>query len=509
MNRLRPAAIAALSAALLVAIGGRCEAEVPFVELAKSLPNDANAVVVVNAAALYASPLGQREGWKEKYANRFEAAPLILPPSAERGVLAADLQLETMHTKWEAGAMELSIDPSAADIARKRGGRNDVLAGMEVTWLGKLCIVKFASHLFGVITPATRQEAGRWADEVKAGAAGRISPYLAQSISFADKAGTQLILAVDLSNTFTEARLRTLTAQSEALKGVSPDVAASILASIQGVKFGVVATDKLVGRVQLDFAKDAAVLAPVAKPLILKILAKAGAMLPEFATWTAESTPNSLALNGELSIDGMRRIFSLLALDAGAMESSEPDQATTTTTSADAAKDAMAKASLRYFRGVSKYVEDIDRLQQAQSLDQAVMWIENYARKVESLPAKNVDPDLAEYGKYVAQTFRAIVDEASMTEQKVQEAGSGPVVTNYRIGYLPTARTVNWGGDFERMYAPFGYADIDPQATQQRDAKSQQEIDAAVAKAKASLNQLLSDNETVRKKLTEKYGLKF
>ena len=41
------------------------------------------------------------------------------------------------------------------------------------------------------------------------------------------------------------------------------------------------------------------------------------------------------------------------------------------------------------------------------------MWIENYARKVEQLPTRNVDPDLLEYGKYVAQTFRAIVDEAS------------------------------------------------------------------------------------------------
>ena len=46
------------------------------------------------------------------------------------------------------------------------------------------------------------------------------------------------------------------------------------------------------------------------------------------------------------------------------------------------------------------------------------------------------------------------------------------MVTNYRIGYLPTARTVNYGGDFQRMYAPYGYADVDPQATQANIQKS-------------------------------------
>lgn len=480
-----------------------------FSELAKFLPNDANAVVVVNAASLYASPAGQRAGWKEKYADRFEAQPLILPPSAEHCVLAAAIDLHTLRPQWQAAAMELSIDPSPGDIARRRGGRNDVLAGKEVTWLGnQLCVLKFAPRIFGVITPANRQQAARWATDVKAGSTGALAPYLRQSLSYADTAGTEVILAVDLVNAFNEASLRAAAAQSDALKGVSADEAASVLASIQGVKLGVKVGETLTGRLQLDFTNDAKVLAPVAKPLILKIVAKAGATLPEFAEWNPEAGPKSIALQGTLTEDGMRRIFSLLALDATLLDSKEPEQATSTTESADAAKKALAQASLRYFGGISKYIDDLDRLQRAASLDQAVMWIENYARKVDALPTRGVDPELVQYGKYVADTFRAIVDEASGLADQA-DAAAQPVVSNYKIGYLPTGRTVNYGGNFQRMYAPYGYADVDAQATEKNIQKTQDQIYEAVKKAQQTLAQLVTDQQTVRKKLTEKFGIPF
>jgi hypothetical protein len=266
--------------------------------------------------------------------------------------------------------------------------------------------------------------------------------------------------------------------------------------------------EALSGRLQLDFAKDATLLGPVAKPLMLGIVAKAGAMLPEFSNWTAESGPTSIALQGTLSEDGMRRIFSLLAVDAALVDAQEPEQATSTTEPADAAKNVMAQASLRYFRGIGKYVEDLQRLQRAASLDQAIMWIENYARRVESLPTRNVDPDLIQYGKYVADTFRAIVDEASGLAEQA-DAATQPVVSNYKIGYLPTARTVNYGGYFQRMYAPYGYADVDVQATQKNIQRTEDQIYEAVKKAKESLQRLVSDHQTVRSNLTMKYGIQF
>jgi hypothetical protein len=483
-----------------------------FQELARFLPDDVNAIVVVNAEAMYASPLGQRENLRQKYADRFEAAPLILPPSAERMVLAAEVNLSTLRPEWQAAVMDLSIDPSLADVARNRGGRNDALAGREVTWLGnQTCILKFGPEEFGVITPTTRPQAGGWAADVKAGVSGQLSPYLEQAIEFADTAGTDVVLAVDLANTFAEQTIRERAANAEPLAGVAIDKAAPILASVQGVKFGVKMGENLVGRVQLDFSEEVGPLAAAAKPLLLKILARAGAMLPEFNDWQPETGPHSLALQGPLTEDGMRRIFSLLEVDAGALggEAAPPaEQATSVTESADAAKASMGRASLRYFRGISKYVDDLNRLGRAASLDQAVMWIENYARRVQALPTRNVDPELIQYGQYVAQTFQAIVDQAWGALDNA-DAAQQPVVSNLQIGLLPTARTVNWGGNFMRMYAPYGHANIDVQATNANIARSQEQIDAAVAQAKTTLTQLISDHQMVRSKLSERYGLKF
>jgi hypothetical protein len=493
---------------LATTVAARSASAETFAALAGLLPRGANAVVVVNAKSLYESPLGQREGWQASYADRFEAAPLILPPSTNRAVMGAELNLGTMQPDWEAAVMELSIDPATTEIAQRRGGRTDRIAGTDIVWLGKLAVLKLASSKFGALHPATRQEAASWAATLRGGRTGELSPYLARSMEYADSVGTQLILAVDVADAFSTEHLKAGIAQTKELEGVPVDEAASILASVVGVKFGALVGEKIEGRLQLDFSTNAAALAPVAKPLLLKIIGSAGAMLPEFANWTAEAGPNSIAIKGELTVDGMRRAFSLLALDAADLQDASADVARSTTVSGDDAKAAMVKASQRYFRGVGEYIKDIDRLQRANSIDQAVMWIENYARKVESLPTRNIDPDLKQYGTYVAQSFRSIVDEASGVAANY-DASQEPVVSNYRIGYLPTARTVNYGGDFQRMYAPYGYEDYDVQATQKNMQQAADDVAAAVTKARKTLAQLVTDHETVRKNLGEKYGVEF
>lgn len=139
------------------------------------------------------------------------------------------------------------------------------------------------------------------------------------------------------------------------------------------------------------------------------------------------------------------------------------------------------------------------------------MWLDNYARKVDGLSTRNVDPELVEYGKYAASVFRSAVNYASSAVQTLdaQVADQQQNVT-YRVGLLPTARTVNYGGYYTREYAPYGFAQYtpDPNAAE----KTQQAQDAAYQDSEAArqaLAQLATDNETVRQKLSERYGLKF
>ena len=504
-------------ARLLLATAAASASAGEFADLSRYLPKDANAVVVVNAATMYDSPLGKRENWRQRFADASQSTPLMLPPSAEHCILAAKLDVESLERDWEAAIMRLSIDPSIAEVAQHRGGRVDSIGGLPATWIPpNNCVVKFAARLFGLLSQADRQEAMRWVREATAASAEPLSPYLTQSISYADSVGTQLILAVDLAGAFRTDAIRAAVARSEVLDDLPEDQAAALMVGLQGVKLGVVVTDKLTGKLQFDFADDAALFAPVAKPLMLSILANSGAMLDEFNQWTAETKGASISLHGELSATGLRRLLSLLTLNAAEVENTDahapPAPTPPSAAPAKAPKDPAdltKQASQRYFRGVSQYVEDIQRINRAGSLQQAAMWLENYARRIDALSTRNVDPELVKYGGYVAQTLRNVVDQAYGVAEKTAQASAGPSPSSYRIGYLPTSRTINWGGYRMREYAPFGYADFDAQADNDARQRTQDEIYQSVQQAQQALAQLVADHEQVRQKLTERYGVQF
>ena len=67
-----------------------------FEELLAKIPSAANAVVLVDAQRLFASPIGVREGWKDKYEQSFAAGLMTMPPDTLRLVLAAQLDYEFM-----------------------------------------------------------------------------------------------------------------------------------------------------------------------------------------------------------------------------------------------------------------------------------------------------------------------------------------------------------------------------------------------------------------------------
>jgi hypothetical protein len=509
------------STALLGAVSITSTTAAEFARLSNYLPPGANSVIVVNAAAMYDSPIGKRENWRQRFAEASQAAPLLVPPSAQTCVLAAKLDFAALRPDWEAAVMTLSIDPTAADIVKRRGGTTDKIGNFDAAWITpKICALKFAPRLVGVHTSASRQDVARWAARVSANAAAELSPYLQQAVSYADSVGTELILAVDLAGALSPTQIRAAAAGSPTLKGLPQDQAIAILSSIQGVKFGVLVGEKLQGRLQLDFAQDAKLLAPVAKPLILAAVARAGGMLEEFNDWIPDATDKSLAIRGELTLQGLRRMLSLIAVDAGAVEGGEPlagavapdatvPPAPTVTDPGAAKPNPMAVASRRYFRALDEYVQDSKRLNRADSLQQAVMWLENYARRIESLSTKNVDPDLIQFGNYVAQTFRSIVDQAYGVAQKAEESAAASEPNQYRIGLLPTARTVNWGGYRMREYAPYGYIQGSMQASEQSEQKTQDEIYKAVQQAQQTLSKLVADHETARSTLTQRYGMKF
>ncbi|MEM9659001.1 MAG: hypothetical protein AAF961_11625, partial [Planctomycetota bacterium] len=502
---------------LLLCVATACKTDhaagAEIAELLHRLPDDANALIVLNAEAMYESPLGKRENWRQKYAAAHEATPLLLPPSAKYCALAAEFDIASMQPQWEAAVMELSTNPNGKELEAKLGGVLDTIEGFEAVWTPtKACVLKFAPHIFGVISPVNRQTVARWAQDVASDEPAELSPYLRSAAQFTESIGTEIILAIDLQHALRRQDVAAAVKQSELLKDIPQDQAVNVLSSILGVKLGVRVGERLSGRLNIDFQEDASVLRPVAKDLIISIISGAGAMLDDFRDWKAEVRGGSLSIHGELSNDGLRRILSLLSLDASVVDSPPSGPTISPPSAASPAKqneDREARASLRYFRGISKYVDDLDRLRRAHSLDQAIFWIENYARKVDRLPTANVDPELLDYGYSVGARFRQIVDSATGAIDRADQMASQSPGGNVTVGAIPTFRRINFGGYIYREYAPYAKAQIDVGAMQRQQEASDQELQQGLDQAISIMQSIVSDTAQMRETMTQRYGLKF
>ena len=514
-----PRRVAVAVALLAIILGGLSAARaVDFAVLARRVPADANAVVAVDCKALFASPLAKSAGWRERYADAFESAPLLIPPTADRGLVAASFDLETMRPSWQAAILAASIDPTVEEIASRRGGTVDRIAGLGAVWLGgKACVVKFAAGEFGVLQPANRQSAVRWATAAgKPSEASVLSPYLQRVLAAREGTAAQLTLAIDLTGAFRESDIRGAAAKSAVLASANLNQAVAALAATEGVTLSVTVADKIYGRLQLDVAEGADALAPIAKPLILAILSKSGAMLDEFSNWSAGKTTQGIAIQGELTAEGMHRLFSLLTLDAAVLAADSPDNVSSAPSAAAASPTAGAgqaqtfAPTRRYFREVGKYVDDAQRLNRADSLGQAVFWIQNYSRRVAAISTRGVDADIVQYGQYVAQTFDAITQQAAGLQDRVAQAeAQADPAANMRIGFLPTGRTVNYGGDLRRMYVPYGTSQIDPAEVARQQQRSEDDVHQSVEQARETISALIADHQKMRAELERRYGQKF
>lgn len=485
-----------------------------FVELSRYLPPDANAVVVVNATAMYDSPLGKKEDWRQKFSDASMSSPLMLPPTAERAVIGSELDIATLRPDWEAAVMTVSVDPTVQQVAEKHHGMVDDIGSIGAVWLpGDIVAVKFGTNLFGLLTNANRQEATRWVTSATDKRVDPLSPYLEQSVGYADSVGTQMILAVDLEGALRATTIRSAIANSPILSKLPADETAKLFTGLQGVKFGVIVTDKLVGKLQIDFADDASSLAPVAKPLILAMVGGAGAMLDEFSDWKAEVKGKSLSLEGELTQVGLRRIFSLLSLDASVIHGDDPAVVAATLPAQKKTpltpEQLTAQASQRYFKAVDKYVQDSKNLNRANSLQQAALWLNNFARRIENLSTRNVDPDLVKFGKYVSQTFRYVVDQAYGIEDQLAQQQQPEQPVTYQEAYVPTLNYINWGGYIMPQYAPYYSATYDTREYSHMQQKTADEIAKMTQEAQKTLAELQSNTEKVRQSLVEKFKLKF
>lgn len=480
-------------------LAGRVQAELPA-KLLRWIPADANSITSVDVEALFKTPLAMREGWRKRAGDRFVNQEINVPPEAKRVVMASQLDLGgTLNPAWELGIIELEKTPSFALIARRDGGQLDTIAGHSAIRLSssKTGVELESGVVLGTSEP-NRQVISRWVSSNKSGSALRLSPFLKDSLEKADRKA-QVVMALDLNDSITTPAVRELLTEVEALKGKTADQAdiAEILSSVQGVIVTVQVTDKREGTIRVEFGKSTKLLKAVAMPIADEVLRSLAISLVDFDSWKADVSGNEMVLKGEFSEADLRRVASLFAASPFTRDVNEPSEtAETPTASPETIK---MEASKKYFHSVKSLVEEL-RKTLGKTRDNHIVWMERYARKIDDLPLKDVDPDLLTFGGNVSSSLRYQAQAGRMGALRAGVRKAQPVYQNYSYGAGAVGPYGSYAG-----YSASGTVRVLPDFGQ-----IQVEERANASQVKVSEMKKIEDGMVqIRRAMTERYNTEF
>jgi hypothetical protein len=493
--------------AAIVTTGPMRAAEHDFKELLGKVPGTPNVLVMLNPEKIFASEVATKGGWKQQYGSTFADTPLLMPPSAEQFVLAADLDLAYLHPRWQTAVMRLNADPSKEQIAQKIGGQADELAGLDVVAAPRGgMIVRFAPNVFGMRQPGDRQTVGRWIrDTATPPSTPTLSPYLQAAADVPDRVGTEIIMAIDLTDAIPPAQMKKAISESDVLRehSVERQAATFALSSIRGLTIGARVTNRVYGVLKVDFDQEVTVLKDVAKPLLLETLGEAGAMIDEFENWDVKVTSKRITLEGELTQSGLRRLFSFLEMDTTAVHDHDAEAKPAAPLPGDEGPDAYK--SLQYYQSVQRYLHDLKGERGgAKSYYTIAVWFDKYAKRIDRLPILGVDKDLVDYGQRTVSQMRDCVEaiRGGGIESGAQAAQVNSSNTGY--GYYGGYGSYPlYGSSAQNAAAEVGAVE------QQRRAIRAQERGQSSTDVRAIIRDIEQDSSNVRRQMTERYDMEF
>jgi hypothetical protein len=523
--------------ALASLLGNRAQAQ--YEDLVKYVPETANTLVLVDAKALFASPIAQRENWGADRAKRFTAGLTGIPPHAERIVIACEMDIEQMHPTWEVAIAKMDSDVSVSSLASQFGGVEDTLNSVPAVRMpDNSFVLDFPGGLLGAMGPGNRQSVSAWVARSNRS----VSPYLQEGIRFAES-GAEVIMVLDLKNAFSakEVELGIERFKSVQNSKVDREKLSQLIASVKGLMLGITFRDMPYGKIKIDFGQDATMLSDIAKPLILDILGEYGVMIDEVAEWEPEVKANQVSLGGYLTRDGLTRLASLIQLPTGALHA---HAAATQNQSAQSASDTQGQSqkptvletTQDYYESVQHLLKNLrSRKGDMRTMGQLAQWFENYGRHVDQLPTLNVDKEMLQYGSYISSQLHgaSMMLKGTTINRRIAEMNAAGATSPYG-GAIGNVSQNNWqqgsygwgGGSFGGNYgrymetnAVYGLAArggvqgaIRSELRQQQRAVTEVHAQAK-ASAATSVQQIVQNiqNATtqIRQAMTDKYQVQF
>ena len=486
--RVRSRSTSSFLAPALAALIACCVAISPAAaqkeELLKGIPPGANAIVLINAESLLNSEMSVRAGWKDKRDLRYGERPLMIPTEAQTVVIGAQLNpAEEMARVWEIAMMDLSIEFPIAAIARTEGGYVYPIRDLPAAWTpSNAYIVQFERKRLGMAFPSNKQVVSRWVDYAQKNESSQLSEYLQAATGLlSDK--TQIVLAVDLADVPQRHKVEERLTEADVMKGHEKqlDKIVPLIMGIRGVTVTIEVSSRILARVRVDFSDSVAPLGDLAKPLVLEALNRFNAHIHDLDSFGVEAEGTSVTLYGVLSVEGLRRVASLLEVPStkfSDLKDAEPAAAGSTD---------YVQASQAYYKSVAALIADL-RQSLSDNRDNHALWMERYGRKIDALPILNVDEELLNWGASVSETFRSM---------GIAERGAG-----VRQG----VRKSQVYGDYS--YSGDGYYNYRPESSQRNQIKREEEAKATLMRFD-SWKQIEDSQADIRRAMTQRYNVEF
>ncbi|NLF09630.1 MAG: hypothetical protein GX594_16865 [Pirellulaceae bacterium] len=487
-----------------------------FQDLVDRIPRSANAVVLLNMEKAKSSPMGIKEDWKAEIDEAFESGVSRVPPEATRFVLASHIDFEFMEPIWEAAVIELNVLLASTEIEKRRHGELDTIEGLPaILRPNDTYIVKLAPKIVGAMSPANRQTVVRWIRDTRKSPPPPLSPYLQKAAVYSDRAGSEIIMAIDLDGVFSFERLgKYLKSKQKQLDEWGADLMqlTKLLEGVQGVRIGVRIGEEPSGMIVVDVEGDAAIVSAYAKPLLLEILAERGGAINDLYSWTAKAEGREISLSGKLSKTGMRRLMSIVNSPASEVPTADSQASQISPGELPAIQ---AKASLKHFRAVTQMAEELkEDMRDAKNLASTSLWFDKYAKRIERLPTLNVDPQLLNYSAFVANHLRqASLAVKTMGIQSGVREGQVTSGSVNPYGAYPYPGT-RWGG--YGYYGGYGtgtyYGDQTAglkAAGEERLAIRAEEKGIAATDIQKLRQEIIAATADIRRKMTDKFQMQF
>ncbi|MDB5385767.1 MAG: hypothetical protein JWM11_1413 [Planctomycetaceae bacterium] len=474
----------------------------------KLIPQSANSLAIIQVKNLVNSPLGQREGWGKKHQTQFLSGAVHIPPSVNFVLRGFEFHPEDTRVTKSYGIAGWQTPVSMSRIAEHEKARMEMIVGHAAVHTDRnSCFAELMPGLVGAVSPDYRQDLARWLREIDSGTVNTMSPFL-QEVA-ANSGDSQVVLALDFQDLIDPRTWREHIKASSAVAD-KPNAVATLTHltdSLRGISLKIHVSEKTTAVITLDFNTVVSqVTKPFLKPVLMDLLNEAGANLEDLADGEVEAKEKKATITFPLSDAGLRQVMSLILMPSLPGQAPESTAANDSNTNAPGANQPSLPATRTYYAAVNQILDDLEKQnKKGVNYIRTAVWHENFAKKIDQLSLRGVDPDLVSYGANVSSNLRALAVSLRGVPIEVSQLQGG---VQYNVQYRPEG----YYSSNNSLWSTVAYqpAFTNVQTNQGQIRAQQAEAIAAGAKQREKIWQIILDNrQQIRIKLTEKYGREF